>query len=746
MIKKCQYRNQGSSVHLATSRTPSFPSSMSSRRRSARISRQTVTTPNVRQIKFPPRSRSVKSGRPSTRRSLGKQDTLTQIGWVPSPSIRDDDDQIREEQPEDGFPSSDAKPGKRKRLKQKSTLTQMDYLIHSRDHEIDDLLTYDIKDKENFEVRASPAKRRKTHSVEKSGHDDAEDNLKASMSPRKSHQGRRKRKSNGKFVEASKDTTRSSKVKDPSSNLPPYDLTPQYLVAQEKMLKKENASQMNASEEAPPLESYMSSQALMPPSPTTPRNKRLREIPSSQSPAATPLSVRSVRLTRKMQLRSPLQERSLNASVPLLSTLERKKPTRKLKIADSVDSESQISLLSPDRTRSQIVTSNCTQAEATVRSSRKDVEKPRSSQMGKGNVNSSPERMIVHQVEDSDEDPEEDAVTPVPKYKTASITPSNLYVSTQNPLNPSPTPSPTKLPSSAQSAGPPRIQNLIANISTMPTRAISTLQVPSSPPLFTQQQTPFLEREIPASSQIQSSARNDQRLDSQEATAQLLSDLAHHTLSNANGDNSAGALQMQTESQAEAAWRVFSSPPGAATEGNIDDNGGRGDLSLGGTCSVQETVDVPSSQPPPPPPAAQHSLKKEESETVHVPSSQPLPLPLTAAPSSSKHKTTPRPSTDTRPSASQATTADVTQTQPQFSPRSLPPLPNSSSPLMTVRKSPLQSETWHWSGGRNRLTESQLLPESLLMDSLRGPPVVEASWRGEEEGVVDEEEEEVEEV
>ena len=279
----------------------------------------------------------------------------------------------------------------------------------------------------------------------------------------------------------------------------------------------------------------------------------------------------------------------------------------------------------------------------------------------------------------------------------------------------------------------------------MPTRAISTLQVPSSPPLFTQQQTQFLEREIPASSQIQSSARNDQRLDSQEATAQLLSDLAHHTLSNANGDNSAGALQMQTESQAEAAWRVFSSPPGAATEGNIDDNGGRGDLSLGGTCSVQETVDVPSSQPPPPP-AAQHSLKKEESETVHVPSSQPLPLPLTAAPSSSKHKTTPRPSTDTRPSASQATTADVTQTQPQYSPRSLPPLPNSSSPLMTVRKSPLQSETWHWSGGRNRLTESQLLPESLLMDSLRGPPVVEASWRGEEEGVVDEEEEEVEEV
>ena len=65
-----------------------------------------------------------------------------------------------------------------------------------------------------------------------------------------------------------------------------------------------------------------------------------REIPSSQSPPDTPLSVRIRRSSREPS-RSPLRERSLNVPTPIRATSKATNPPRQLEVADSLDGDNE---------------------------------------------------------------------------------------------------------------------------------------------------------------------------------------------------------------------------------------------------------------------------------------------------------------------------------------------------------------------------------------------------------------------
>ena len=78
---------------------------------------------------------------------------------------------------------------------------------------------------------------------------------------------------------------------------------------------------------------------MMPPPPKTPRSRRT-EIPSSQSPVATPLSTRSSGRFRQDATRSPLSERSLNTLIRLHSPAKESGGGRPFReIADSMEDE-----------------------------------------------------------------------------------------------------------------------------------------------------------------------------------------------------------------------------------------------------------------------------------------------------------------------------------------------------------------------------------------------------------------------
>ena len=89
---------------------------------------------------------------------------------------------------------------------------------------------------------------------------------------------------------------------------------------------------------------------------------------------------------------------------------------------------------------------------------------------------------------------------------------------------------------------------------------------------------------------------------------------------------------------------------------------------------------------------------------------------------------------------SQATTVDVTQPSPhelplqssQPLPSSPPPIPPPTSSPVTGRREASPRAGCEWNGGR--LTDSQLLPASLMEDSMIGPP---GDWRMEQEPVYD---------
>ena len=217
-------------------------------------------------------------------------------------------------------------------------------------------------------------------------------------------------------------------------------------------------------------------------------------------------------------------------------------------------------------------------------------------------------------------------------------------------------------------------------------------------------------------------------------------------------------LALETESQFENAWHdytpaptlsdeeldresadesqdPFTLPPqksGNRTLPNLSDHTV---LSSPKLSSQQQltVVDITQSPPqaPPTPLYRRPSASLSSSFKIHSRPSPVLPSPKFREPLSTTKTTT----TTTHPLSSQSTeTADITQSPPRTT---SPPKPvSSSSPLDDIRTS-LDAYAGKWNGVR--LTDSQLLPDSLINGSLVGPPMMMSL------GVADEEDLEYEE-
>ncbi|MCJ1374798.1 hypothetical protein MMC20_006030 [Loxospora ochrophaea] len=460
------------------------------------------------------------------------------------------------------------------------------------------------------------------------------------------------------------------------------------------------------------------SNQLLPPK--TPRTTRKTEIPSSQSPADTPLSTRSRRSLRHISA-SPLKERSANISMskelPGIEKEVKKQP--RLEIADTFQSERWNSQPSFQATSTPLLPSQTTMAisqgptrTSSARLSHEDsvTSASRLSGPSKSAVRSSSSllkhqsKAIKSEIEDSDGETEGD------EFVEDGF---DVGVDTQ-----------VILSSSAEMASSSQIRKDHSTASTVDEGAIDGTPperiASHTSPQDASSRVTDSQNDEPATSQHANKPRSTKhhhqptpneakqqplpqtphlprsRSPSFSPSAQLTTDLNRHT------QPSLPPLLLETESQFETSWRDHSSP-----------------LSL---------------SPPPLP-------------TILSPAHEPTP----------RHITSPAPHPPIR--SSQATTVDITQSSPLATrtPLSLStqpqpqPQPQLQADQHTELSSPLQppgdnhndadaDDTEIWDG--KILTESQLLPDSLMREAVPPPPMrdwdldldselSQESWKGE---------------
>lgn len=423
---------------------------------------------------------------------------------------------------------------------------------------------------------------------------------------------------------------------------------------------------------------------LMPPL-QTPRSTRKREIPSSQSPAESPLSAQS-RTPVRVDARSPLKERSTNPITPSLrSAVKAPCWLKKMEVADSMESN-ETDTRSPRNKSEKLDKGIETCTPRAIRfepqpqcfrreSSPKEV--PESSQSSNiRNHNSAPSNAYAtlhSNTEFAIEMEEED------QGRVSGDCTESLQV--QAPVSPSKS-RPHDSFKSIQFdplGSPPRSIHRTKAVTPGKIHSLSILQEPSS--------------------------------QADSASAQILNDLHRSTLP------TLGVLQ--TESQYENAWMPYH--PASTPDENFPSPIEEVPSSITGETSAQ-IEEVPSSMPDAnslPPPKQEFSSPLRP-QTV---STQLIPHPhhsSTSQSHSSSHAPIP---------PSQATTTDITQTQHLYV-RKMPSsssliLPSSPPPMPPPSSSPSRVadlwKDWKWNG--IRLTDSQLLPESLLNDSVGMPPL-----------------------
>lgn len=202
-------------------------------------------------------------------------------------------------------------------------------------------------------------------------------------------------------------------------------------------------------------------------------------------------------------------------------------------------------------------------------------------------------------------------------------------------------------------------------------------------------------------------------------------------------------LALETESQFENAWHDYTPAPTLSDEElnhesavefqdpftrspqdfesrappNLSDDTV---LSLPKMSSQQQPMSADISQSPPQSPSTplyrRPSPSLSTSFEIHNHTSPILPSPKFRDSLSTKTTTT-----TTNPLRSQAgATAEITKSQPP--PTTSPPKPTSSSPPLADTRAALDGYAGEWNG--IRLTDSQLLPDSLINGSLVGPPMM----------------------
>lgn len=486
--------------------------------------------------------------------------------------------------------------------------------------------------------------------------------------------------------------------------------------------------------------------AMLPPK--TPMSSRRKEIPSSQSPADTPFSMHS-RHSLQDYTRSPLKERSTNISLPVNSPRRGAARSKRLEVADSMETEDEDSPVSvkvgltsepvdltaepEDMREKELLTSS----DASAVHVNDFNQRLKAAQRPIQGIQSSSQARLRREVIDStDEEGEEDeaveafdvgretqaalASTHVSQKSTSTDRPTESIPPTTNSAEEEPklgliqeiTP---QLPKPPNVPSPPTNKSIVDDeLQIKRLKKVDFVNLASSDP-----SEPTEPSHLPSHPSA-----------SEKVSAQLLADLRR--------DTQPGGLQ--TESQYENGWTTYT----PADDIHSDD---------------LEPPLLPSSSFDPKPMIGESQPSSDHLLTV--------PTQFIRPPFSSPPKLYKAPPVPVPIPPSQATTVDVTQPSPSSShklatPRKLPPSsssqlhppssspppippPSSSSPLSAGNKpaKPAAVDPWEgyvWDG--RRLTDSELLPDGLLDDSQGGllPPSLpllgecsQESWGGEGE-------------
>ena len=604
------------------------------------------STSNLKQVQFTAPKRTIKERGPTWSAPSKFQQTITQMNpsiYIPEPEyegLATDDDQEQE--------SYVASPVRRKRRKitpaktssrktgtrsaKRQTITQMDPFRALYHPELEDENLDDLEDKLKENNVPSPMKRKRN------------------VSPEKAPSGKfRKRRLKQEVSEMEHQLGRGTQ----------YD---------ERQHKRGSR----------PWQQKSSGRILPPP--VTPRSQRKKEIPSSQSPADTPLSTQSRRFFRAYS-RSPLKERSTNIALAKTSCRDGARWRKKVEIADSLESredESPVLMRAStsigasssenacefgDKFSQLPMDSTITRTAAldhnSAKGQRHETEKKDSDR------NISGREIVDSNEEDDDDDPDVSLARQATLHsKDTSLTQQRAPDNQRHRFKAAGSSSSPQSPQQSNLRNRDSIERsgLINHISTKPTL---------SPPLV----PPF------------------RRTDSEQASAQLLKDLRCVT-----------EPSLESESQFEAGWHSYHPP--------TNDNDSPPNL-----LSSPTTIESPSSASMTVPTQLLPPRTTAESTQSNNSAKLKLPVPPSQATTTDATQPSPRrmPSSQLFPSPYKLPASSKAAAFPS----SPPPMPPPSSSLVGENTAADLGMGFQWNG--IRLTDSQLLPESLLNDSLIGP-------------------------
>ena len=601
---------------------------------------------NLKQVQFTAPKRTVKERGPTWSAPSKFQQTITQMNpsiYIPEPDyegLTTDDDQeqgkyiaspVRKKRRK----ITPAKTSSRKtgtRSAQHQTITQMDpfrALYHPEDEEEN---MDDLEDEHKENNVPSPTKRRKPK-----------------VSPEKAP--------NGKF--------RKRRLKQDVSQM-------------EHQLGQGAESHERQHDKASRPWQQKSSAKILPP-PVTPRSQRKKEIPSSQSPADTPLSAQSRRSFRAYS-RSPLKERSTNITLAKTSYRDGARWRKKVEIADSLESledespilmraSTSMAASSPENTSNFREKFSQLPMESTITRTATLDHIPDKGQRHETEGKDSDRDILEREIVDSNEEDEDD--DPDASLAKQAILQSKDTILTQQraPDNRRDRFRAAGSPSSPQAPQQSNLRNRYSSETSGSTKHISTkpnLPPPSVPPIH--------------------------RTDSEQASAQLLKDLRCVT-----------EPILETESQFEAGWNSYHPPA------NDDD-------SPPNLLSSPTPIESPSSASMTVPTQLLPPRTTAESTQPNNSTQLKLPVPPSQATTTDTTQPSPRkmPSSQFFPSPCKLPASSKVAAFPS----SPPPMPPPSSSLVAESAAD-PGLGFQWNGVR--LTDSQLLPESLLNDSLIGP-------------------------
>ncbi len=603
------------------------------------------STSNLKQVQFTAPKRTIKERGPTWSAPSKFQQTITQMNpsiYIPEPEyegLATDDDQEQE--------SYVASPVRRKRRKitpaktssrktgtrsaQRQTITQMDPFRALYHPELEDENLDDLEDELKENNVPSPMKRKRN------------------VSPEKAPSGKfRKRRLKQEVSEMEQQLGRGTE----------YD---------ERQHKRGSR----------PWQQKSSGRILPPP--VTPRSQRKKEIPSSQSPADTPLSMQSRRSIRTYS-RSPLKERSTNIALAKTSCRDGARWRKKVEVADSLESREDESPVLMRASTSMGASSSENASDFGEKFSQLPMDSTITRTTALDNISDKGQRhetegkdsdrdISGREIDDSNDEDDDD-------HPDASLARQATLHSKDTSLTQQRAPDDqrhrSRATGSSSSPQSPQQSNLQTRYSIERsglTNHISTKPT-LSPPLI----PPF------------------RRTDSEQASAQLLKDLRCVT-----------EPRLESESQFEAGWHSYHPPT------NDDDS----PPNLSSPTPIESPSSASMTVPTQllPPRTTAESIQPNDSTQLK------LPVPPSQATTTDATQPSPRrmPSSQFFPSPCKL---PVSSKAAAF-PSSPPPMPPPSSSLAAESTAADLGMGFQWNGVR--LTDSQLLPESLLNDSLIGP-------------------------